>query len=134
VPSGTLDAGDAGELLDPRAREQYRERVQSLDAELTEAREHNDPGRSARIQAELEFLDAELSRVLGSAGVSAAPAARRSALGSTCSAGCATPFGASRCNMRSSGSSWSAGSRLGSTVATDRDELPRARPLQRVSS
>jgi hypothetical protein len=118
VPSGTLDAGDAGELLDPRARGQYRERVQSLDAELTEAREHNDPGRSARIQAELEFLEAELSRTLGS----------------TCGAGCATPFGASRCNMRSAGSGWSAGSRLGSTVATDRDELPRARPLQRVSS
>jgi tetratricopeptide (TPR) repeat protein len=68
APDGTLDAGDAGELLDPRARQQYRERVQSLGAELEEARQHNDPGRSARIEAELEFLEAELSRALGLGG------------------------------------------------------------------
>lgn len=68
APDGTLDAGDAGELLDPRARQEYRERVQSLEAELEEARAHNDPGRGARIEAELEFLRAELSRALGLGG------------------------------------------------------------------
>jgi tetratricopeptide (TPR) repeat protein len=65
---GTLDAGDAGELLDPRARQEYRERLQSLEAELEEARAHNDPARGARVEAELEFLRAELSRALGLGG------------------------------------------------------------------
>jgi hypothetical protein len=68
APDGTLDAGDAGELLDPRARQEYRDRMQSLTAELEEARAHNDPGRSARLEAELEFLRAELSRALGIGG------------------------------------------------------------------
>jgi len=68
APDGTLDAGDAGELLDPRARQQYRERVQSLEAEREEARSHNDAGRGAFIDAELEFLRAELSRALGLGG------------------------------------------------------------------
>jgi hypothetical protein len=63
-----VDAGDAGELLDPRARQRYRERVQSLEAELAEAGAHNDTGRRARLEAELEFLEAELSRALGLGG------------------------------------------------------------------
>jgi tetratricopeptide (TPR) repeat protein len=66
--AGTLDAGDAGELLDPQAREEYRERVQSLEAELSQAREHNDAGRAGALAEELEFLQLELSRALGLGG------------------------------------------------------------------
>lgn len=66
--AGTLDAGDAGELLDPQAREEYRERVQSLEAELSQAREHNDAGRAGALADELEFLRTELSRALGLGG------------------------------------------------------------------
>jgi hypothetical protein len=65
---GALDAGDAGELLDPQARKEYRERLQSLESELAEAREHNDAGRASALAEELEFLQAELSRGLGLGG------------------------------------------------------------------
>jgi hypothetical protein len=66
--AGPLDSGDAGELLDPRARKEYRERVQSLEAELCQARENNDAGRASALAGELEFLQLELSRALGLGG------------------------------------------------------------------
>ena len=66
--SDASDAGDAGEVLESRARTVYRERVQCLEAELAEAREHNAGGRASALAEELEFLQAELSRALGLGG------------------------------------------------------------------
>lgn len=66
--AGAIDAGDAGELLDPRARQEYRARLASLESDLAEAHEHNDLGRAANVSEELDFLKAELSRALGLGG------------------------------------------------------------------
>lgn len=66
--SGAVDAGDSGALLDVRARQEYRERRANLRTELDEALSRNDSGRVTRLQQELEFLEAELSRALGLGG------------------------------------------------------------------
>lgn len=66
--AGIIDAGDAGEVLDVRARQEYRERLSALHAELAEARERNDVGHVTRLQQELEFLETELTRALGLGG------------------------------------------------------------------
>jgi hypothetical protein len=66
--TGGVDAGDAGEVLDVRARQQYRERLSNLQAELSEAQERNDLGRVARLEEELGFLETELTRALGLGG------------------------------------------------------------------
>jgi hypothetical protein len=69
-----VDSGDAGELLDDTARARYRARAADLREQLEEAEGHNDKGRTARLRAELEFLEDELKRALGLGGK-----ARRSA-------------------------------------------------------
>jgi tetratricopeptide (TPR) repeat protein len=66
--SGVIDAGDAGEVLDVRARQEYRQRLATIEADLAEARERNDVGRAARLQEELGFLERELIRALGLGG------------------------------------------------------------------
>ena len=60
--------GDAGELLDPRAREEYRTRLVELREELTEAESNNDTGRSERLRAEIEFVEKELTSAFGLGG------------------------------------------------------------------
>lgn len=60
--------GDAGELLDARAKAEYRQRLRSLDAEIEEAQSFNDPERAERARAEMEALAAELSRAIGLGG------------------------------------------------------------------
>jgi hypothetical protein len=65
---GAGDAGDAGEVLDRRARDAYRERLAELIREREEAVAHHDAGRTARVQAEIDALGAELSRGVGLAG------------------------------------------------------------------
>ncbi|HWA72870.1 MAG TPA: AAA family ATPase [Polyangiaceae bacterium] len=67
-PEEPVDTGDAGELLDERARQDYKTRVRELQAELAEAESFSDLGRAARARAELEFLSAELSRAIGLGG------------------------------------------------------------------
>lgn len=62
------DAGDAGPLLDARAKAAYRERVAALEEQLAEAEDFGDPGRSARAREELEALRAELARAFGLGG------------------------------------------------------------------
>jgi hypothetical protein len=59
------DLGDAGVLLDARAKAAYRARLAELRAELAEAEGFNDPARAARARQELEFLVAELARAVG---------------------------------------------------------------------
>ena len=62
------DGGDAGELLDRRARDDYRRRLADLEERLAEAGRNHDVGRAAGLRAELEFLEAELSRAVGLGG------------------------------------------------------------------
>lgn len=60
--------GDAGPVLDVRARADYRRRQGELRAELEEAERFNDGGRAERIRNEIEFLSAELSAAVGIGG------------------------------------------------------------------
>jgi tetratricopeptide (TPR) repeat protein len=54
------DLGDAGVALDSEAKAEYRRRIKELREELDEAKQLNDMGRTERLQAELDFLTAEL--------------------------------------------------------------------------
>jgi pimeloyl-ACP methyl ester carboxylesterase len=68
-PGGTAaDLGDAGAVLDARAREQYRRRIGELREELAEAHSFNDTLRAARLRAELESLRDQLAGAVGLGG------------------------------------------------------------------
>jgi tetratricopeptide (TPR) repeat protein len=60
--------GDAGALLDPKAKAAYRQRMEELNEELDEAVLFSDPERAARAEEELEALKAELARAVGLGG------------------------------------------------------------------
>jgi tetratricopeptide (TPR) repeat protein len=60
--------GDAGEMLDRRAREAYRAHLEGLRGELEEANAFGDGARSDRLQAEIDALARELARALGFGG------------------------------------------------------------------
>jgi hypothetical protein len=60
--------GDAGEVIDPQARDEYRRRRDELRAELEEARQQNDPGRVNAARHELELLTDELNAAVGRGG------------------------------------------------------------------
>ena len=64
-PAGLRDAGDAGELLDDRAKEAYRRRLLEIDADIEEARALGNLEREAQADAEREFLVRELARAVG---------------------------------------------------------------------
>ncbi|MGY1780652.1 transcriptional regulator [Geodermatophilus sp. SYSU D01036] len=66
-PAGDV-FGDAGELLDARAKEQYRRRLAEIDDDIDDARADNDEGRIAQAQFEREFLVQELARAIGLGG------------------------------------------------------------------
>lgn len=63
-----IDRGDAGELLDPQARSQYRARVEELRETIEEAEKQSDLGRAERAQQELDQITAELARAVGLGG------------------------------------------------------------------
>jgi|SRR5712692_3580171 len=65
-PVGGL--GDAGEILDPQAWAQYKERLESLRGELEEAKSFNDTGRAETLQEEIDFISKELSAAYGLGG------------------------------------------------------------------
>ena len=74
-PAGLLDEGlrpstpsDAGPVLDPRAREAYRVRLEELREDLEEARRFADDERSERLELELDALVEELARAAGLGG------------------------------------------------------------------
>jgi non-specific serine/threonine protein kinase len=52
---------DLGEVLDERARREYRERIAALDEAIAEAEAFHDPERASRAVAERELLVAELA-------------------------------------------------------------------------
>jgi hypothetical protein len=58
-------SSDAGEILDARAKAEYRRRLTELEEELEEARSFGDDERAARAAEERDFLVAELARSLG---------------------------------------------------------------------
>jgi len=60
--------GDAGPMLDAKAKVEYRHRLSDLQSELEEARTFNDLGRVARAEQEIEFITGELARSLGLGG------------------------------------------------------------------
>jgi tetratricopeptide (TPR) repeat protein len=60
--------GDAGELLDPQARTEYKQRLEDLRAELEQATEWGDTERAGRLQEEIQFISEELSAAYGLGG------------------------------------------------------------------
>jgi hypothetical protein len=64
----TLDSGSSGDALDDTARRQYGARLVEIDAELAEADEHGDIGRSERLSRERDALLAELDSAYGLGG------------------------------------------------------------------
>lgn len=62
------DAGDAGEMLDTRAKDAYRRRLTEIEDDLEEARALGDASRVAQAGAERDFLARELSRAVGLGG------------------------------------------------------------------
>jgi tetratricopeptide (TPR) repeat protein len=70
-PAGTrlvADAGDAGELLDERAKQTYRRRLTEIEEDIEEARTMGDIERAAQADAERECLIRELARAVGLGG------------------------------------------------------------------
>jgi tetratricopeptide (TPR) repeat protein len=61
-------AGDAGPVLDARAKAEYRERLGELSEELREAERFGDPGRRERAQRELDALAEQLASAVGYGG------------------------------------------------------------------
>ena len=72
VVSGELvaraDLGDAGTMLDARAKAAYKARLDELQDELDEAARFNDAVRAARAAQERDFLVGELARAVGLGG------------------------------------------------------------------
>lgn len=60
--------GDAGPLLDEKARKEYAKRAQELYEELSEAERNHDLGRTHKLQTELDFLTEELALATGLGG------------------------------------------------------------------
>ena len=60
--------GDAGEMLDDRAKAEYRRRLEELRDELEEAKRIGNVERAERAETEIESLTAELSRAVGLGG------------------------------------------------------------------
>ncbi|HEV8228880.1 MAG TPA: response regulator [Candidatus Limnocylindria bacterium] len=61
-------AGDAGPVLDAEAKQEYRTRLEQLEAELREAEEWNDAERAAQAREEREMLAHELAAAVGLGG------------------------------------------------------------------
>lgn len=60
--------GDAGPLLDGRARTEYRRRAEELRSELVEAQQFNDVGRVAALAEQIQLIGEELKRAYGRGG------------------------------------------------------------------
>ncbi|MFN2375690.1 MAG: hypothetical protein ABR538_04085, partial [Candidatus Binatia bacterium] len=68
VLSDRADSGDAGPLLDDKAKRAYRTRLAELQEDLQEAGDFADNGRIALVRAQIEALEEELSRAIGLRG------------------------------------------------------------------
>src|SRR5262249_51777083 len=63
-----VDVGDAGALLDPKARIAYRSRLRQLQEQLDEATAAAETTRAGAVRAEMECLTRELARGIGLGG------------------------------------------------------------------
>ncbi len=61
-------SGDAGPLLDERAKRMYRRRLAEIDEDIEEARAGNDLGRREQAEFERDFLVGEPARAVGLGG------------------------------------------------------------------
>ncbi len=77
--------GDAGEMLDARAKDAYRRRLAEIDDDIEQARATGDAERAAQADTERDFLVRELARAfgLGGRGRRAASASERARAGVT---------------------------------------------------
>ena len=60
--------GDAGEMLDARAKDAYRRRLAEIEDDIEQARALDDTEREAQADAERDFLVRELARAVGLGG------------------------------------------------------------------
>lgn len=60
--------GDAGDVLDGRAKEAYRRRLAEIEEDIDEARALGDMGRAEQARTEREFLVRELAHAVGLGG------------------------------------------------------------------
>ena len=60
--------GDAGEMLDARAKDAYRRRLAEIDDDIDQARAIGDAERAAQADTERDFLLRELARAVGLGG------------------------------------------------------------------
>lgn len=83
VPRSAL--GDAGEILDARAKDAYRRRLDEIDDDIEQARAIGDAERAAQAEDERDFLVRELARAFGLGGRDrrAASASERARVGVT---------------------------------------------------
>ncbi|HVH41653.1 MAG TPA: AAA family ATPase [Labilithrix sp.] len=63
-----IDLGDAGEVLDARAKDAYKARIKDLREDLEEAEARNDAGTATRLRAELEALTSQIAGAIGLGG------------------------------------------------------------------
>ena len=63
-----LGSDDAGSILDPQAKAEYRSRLSELEEELAEAEAWDDAERAARVKEERDFLVRELAGAVGLGG------------------------------------------------------------------
>ncbi|MDQ4071128.1 MAG: ATPase, partial [Actinomycetota bacterium] len=77
--------GDAGEILDARARTAYRHRIEALRSDIDEALARGADGQAELLQGELDQLAAQLAQAFGLGGRSrrASSAAERARLNVT---------------------------------------------------
>ncbi|MGH7369184.1 MAG: hypothetical protein ACREK9_22540, partial [Candidatus Rokuibacteriota bacterium] len=62
------DLGDAGDLLDARARASYRQRLEQLDDVVADAEARGDPEAALRARGEIEALAAQIAAAVGLGG------------------------------------------------------------------
>lgn len=62
------DQGGAGEVLDARARREYKQRLDELESDIAEAERNADAGRIERLSREKASLESELRRAFGLGG------------------------------------------------------------------
>ncbi len=63
-----VDLGDAGAILDSRARDAYKRRIADLREDLAEAERVADPARASRLGEELDMLVRQLAGAVGLGG------------------------------------------------------------------
>ncbi len=66
--SAAIDLGDAGSVIDARAREAYRKRIAELREEVAEAERFADTGRAEQLRYELDALTDQIAAAVGLGG------------------------------------------------------------------